>query len=136
MMARSRLWCDRLVYVVCGNRKQRFDGKGHRYRNGGSRILYIGVTALGKRRPSVSMARLAERAFGELRGVKTIRVHLVKCGRRRHVKTWQQLESALIRRFRDKFGFLPRYNETMGVRPKKRRLFSPTRLDAVIEELS
>jgi len=71
-----------------------------------------------------------------MRGVKTIRVYLVKCGKRRNVKTWKQLESQLIRAFEKRFGYLPRYNKNRGDTPKKRRLFRSDRLKAVIEELS
>ncbi|MBI4166293.1 MAG: hypothetical protein HY508_11230 [Acidobacteria bacterium] len=136
MMRRSHLWSDELVYIICCNRKQRTDANELRYKKGGSCILKIGRTALGKGRPSGSMAWVAERAFNELHGIKVIRGYLVKCRKRQHVKTWEQLESQLIRMFEQTFGSLPRYNKNRGATPKKRTLFRPDRLKAVIEELS
>jgi hypothetical protein len=135
-MHRSRLWCDRFVYVITCNRKQRYSEKGTKYKHGGSRILKIGVTGQGKKRPAGSMASAADKAFNKLRGVRFIRVHLLKCGKRRNVQSWKQLESALIRRFYETFGALPRFNAINGVKLLKRSLFRAKRLDAIIDELS
>jgi hypothetical protein len=135
-MKRSHLWSERLVYIICGNRKLRLDSNGQRYKNGGSRILKIGVTAVGKNRPAGSMALVAERAFWRMRGVKAIHVYLVKCGKRRNVKTWKQLESQLIRTFEKRSGFLPRYNKNRGDKPIGRKLFRNSRLSNLIDELS
>jgi len=55
----------------------------------------------------------ASEAF-ELRGVKTIEVHIVTCGGRRAVQTWKHLESSLLAVFKDRYYALPKYNKKKG----------------------
>jgi hypothetical protein len=122
-LTRSRQWTDKMVYILAAN-------KFHKYRNGRSRILYIGTTKKGADRPAASAVNKASEAFYKLRGVKTIDVHIVTCAPRKAMQTWKRLESALLDVFRNKYFQLPRYNK---VRPTMREgLFSIKALDKII----
>jgi hypothetical protein len=107
-LARSHQWTDNLVYILAAN-------KYLKYRNGRSRILYIGTTKKGAGRPAASAVNKASEVFYNLHGVKTIEVHIVTCAKRKNVQTWRHLESALLDAFRKRFFELPKYNR---VRPK------------------
>ncbi len=122
-LARSRQWVDKMVYILVAN-------KSHKYKNGRSRILYIGTTKKGADRPAASAVNKASEAFYELRGVRTIDVHIVTCSPRKAMQTWKRLESALLDVFRDEYFELPKYNK---VRPKPREgLFSTAALEKII----
>jgi hypothetical protein len=123
-ITRSRQWTDKMVYILATN-------KSHKYRNGRSKILYIGTTKKGAGRPAASAVNKASEAFYNLRGVKTIEVHLVTCAPRRAMQTWRRLESALLDIFRSKYFQLPKYNK---VRPTtKEGLFSTKALTKIID---
>jgi len=79
-----------------------------------TRIIYIGTTAKGAGRPAASAVNKASMAFGKLRGVRKIEVHIVTCQRRKAVQTWKHLESALLATFRDRYFQLPKYNRKKG----------------------
>src|SRR5258708_2959669 len=84
-VTRSSQWSDRMVYILASN-------KDFKYRNGRSRIIYIGTTKKGAGRPAASAVNMASQAFGKLRGVKTIDVHIATCRPRRNLQTWKHLE--------------------------------------------
>src|ERR1019366_2993054 len=107
-LTRSHQWSPRMVYILTAN-------KLLRYRNGRSRILYIGTTKTGPSRPAASAVDKASLIFYKLHGIRTIDVHVVTCGRRRNVLTWKRLESSLLDAFRKEHFELPHYNK---VRPK------------------
>jgi hypothetical protein len=114
-----------MVYILAAN-------KFHKYKNGRSRILYIGTTKKGGNRPAASAVNKASEAFYKLRGVRTIDVHIVTCAPHKAMQTWKRLESALLDVFRNKYFQLPRYNK---VRPIAREgLFSTKALDKIIRE--
>jgi hypothetical protein len=92
-----------MVYILAGN-------KHFAYRDGRSRILYIGTTEKGAGRPAASAVSKASEVFYKLRGVKTIEVHIVTSGKRN-----KQLEAALLEAFRKRHFQLPKYNK---VRPR------------------
>jgi hypothetical protein len=125
-ITRSPQWHSKMVYILtCPNRY-------FRYRNGRSRIIYIGTTKKGAGRPAASAVNKASQAFGKLRGVKTIEVHVATCrpGGKQH--TWKHLECALLDTFFNRYFELPHYNK---VRPKlKRRLFRDNRLAILISQ--
>ena|SRR5579862_7571966 len=105
---RSKHWKRRMVYVLVANRP-------FKYKSGrSSQIIYIGTTGKGGNRPAVSAIQKANEAFGELRGVKEIRVHIATCKGRKAMRTWEHLESALLATFRDLHYELPRYNKRKG----------------------
>jgi hypothetical protein len=98
----------RMVYILLAN-------KAYKYPNGRrrSRIIYIGTTGQGVGRPATSAVNKASEAF-ELRGVKSIDVHIVTCGGRKAVKTWLHLEASLLAVFRTRYFDLPIYNKKTG----------------------
>lgn len=51
-LTRSRQWTDKMVYILVAN-------KSHKYRNGRSRIFYIGTTKKGADRPAASAVNKA-----------------------------------------------------------------------------
>jgi hypothetical protein len=107
-LTRSHRWSDKMVYILVAN-------KYLPYKNGRSRILYIGTTKKGASRPAASAVNKASEVFYKLHGVRTIDVHIATCAKRNKVQTWKQLESALLDAFRKRYFELPRYNK---VRPK------------------
>ena len=122
-ITRSHQWTDKMVYILTAN-------KSHKYRNGRSRILYIGTTKKGGNRPAASAVNKASEAFYKLHGVKTIDVHVVTCAPRKAMQTWKRLESALLDVFRNRYFQLPKYNK---VRPAARQgLFSTKALDKIV----
>jgi len=124
-LTRSRQWTDKMVYILAAN-------KSFRYKNGRSRVLYIGTTKKGGNRPAASAVNKASEVFYKLRGVKTIDVHIVTCAPRRAMQTWKRLESALLDTFRNRYFQLPRYNK---VRPAPRQgLFSTNALEKIINQ--
>jgi len=124
-LTRSHQWVDKMVYILVAN-------KPHKYRNGRSRILYIGTTKKGADRPAASAVNKASEAFYELHGVRTIEVHIVTCSPRKAMQTWKRLESALLNVFRNRYFQLPKYNK---VRPTPREgLFSPAALEKIISK--
>jgi hypothetical protein len=122
-LTRSHQWVDKMVYILAAN-------KSHKYKNGRSRILYIGTTKKGADRPAASAVNKASEAFYELRGVRTIDVHIVTCSPRKAMQTWKRLESSLLNVFRNRYFQLPKYNK---VRPTpKGGLFSKAALEKII----
>jgi hypothetical protein len=97
-----------MVYILVADRSFRYSN-GRR-----SQIIYIGTTGKGARRPATSAVDKASEAFGQLRGVKKIEVHIVTCRGRRAMRTWKHLESSLLAVFRDRYWKLPEYNRKKG----------------------
>jgi hypothetical protein len=121
-----------MVYILVANKAYKFKS-GRR-----SRIIYIGTTGKGAQRPATSAVAKASHAFGELRGVKQIEVHIATCGRRRNVRTWQHLESALLATFISLHFELPRYNKKQGADhyPEDIKVFQPRALQKIIREFA
>ncbi len=127
---RSKQWNKRMVYLLVAN-------KAYRYRSGlRSRIIYIGTTGEGAKRPATSAVEKASQAFGELRGVKTIDVHIATCRGRRAMRTWEHLESALLSVFRNLHFELPRYNKKRGNKFLQEKIFRRTALEELINEFA
>jgi len=120
-VTRSHQLSDRMVYLLAAN-------KCLPYKNGRSRILYIGTTKKGAGRPAASAVNKASEVFYKLHGVKTIEVHIATCAKRKN--SWKRLESSLIDAFRKRYFELPKYNK---VRPKvDEELFGSRALQKVI----
>ncbi len=98
-----------MVYILVAD-------KAFKYLNGNrrSRIIYIGTTGKGARRPATSAVDKASEAFGTLRGVRRIEAHIATCGGRKAVRTWEHLESSLLAVFRERYWSLPKYNLKTG----------------------
>jgi hypothetical protein len=117
MIERERAWNEKLVYLVRADRRvKRYNGGKNNdykrvYKNGGSRIIYIGETSVGKAkmvRPAYSAVRKGERACREISGVRRVEIHLVTAKKRQGVeKTWEKLEKGLLAVFNEEYGNLP-----------------------------
>jgi hypothetical protein len=104
---RSNQWVRRMVYILVAN-------KPFKYSNGKrSGVIYIGTTGSGAGRPAISAVDKASEAF-ELRGVKTIDVHIVTCTRRKGLNASLHLEASLLAVFVDRYWELPPYNRKKG----------------------
>lgn len=124
-LTRSRQWIDKMVYILVANRS-------FKYKNGRSRILYIGTTKKGGNRPAASAVNKASEAFYKLHGITTIHVYIVTCAPRKAIPTWKRLESALLDAFRGRYFELPKYNK---VRPMPRQgLFSKTAMEKILNQ--
>jgi hypothetical protein len=147
LIERGRAWRHKLVYVLRADRRiKNYKGgknnESRKYKNGGSRIIYIGETSAGEAkmgRPASSAVRKGARAFQEISGVRRIEIHLVTATKRKRVqKSWEKLEKGLLAAFLDKFKNLPCYNK-QGKNYKIGDVdtyFSRNRLKAVIDDLS
>lgn len=129
-MRRVALEHERLVYVICADRKLK-------YENGYSQIAYIGTTRNGVERVANSAAY---RSWDVLwsRGVQSFDVRIVTCRPRQGFKSWLKLERALILAFRQKFGEPPMCNvqgRAMKLGDEFDR-FSYSRLSQIIDALS
>jgi hypothetical protein len=91
----------KLVYVICADRKMS-------YKNGRSRIVYIGTTKTGIDRLAQSAAYRSDEVLG-LRGVSSFQVRVVTCTPRQRIKSWRKLERAMILGFRDIYGYMERF---------------------------
>lgn len=120
----------KLVYVARANKKIR-------YPLGQSRIAYIGTTKKGARRIASSAVWKGADLLFEY-GIKHLELNVVVCGKQPGVETWKKLERALIIRFRERYGAIPKANN-LGKKTRwrdERQYFSQDRLDKIIEELS
>ena len=128
---RLAISANRLVYVPVAD-------KPLRYGQQKSPIVYIGTTRHGVGRIAVSVAFRARQIFKRLRGVHKFHARIITCRRRQKIQSWRILESALLLRFRARFGELPKCN-SMGKSMKEGnelKYFSKTRLNNLIDELS
>jgi hypothetical protein len=147
MIERNSAWNHKLVYVLRADRRvRRYNGgknnESRTYEKGGSRIIYIGETSVGKAkmvRPAYSAVRKGERAFNEISGVRRIEIHLVTAKRRQGVqKIWEKLERGLLAVFVEEYGKPPCYNK-QGKKFKVSDVtayFTRSRLKAIIDDLS
>jgi hypothetical protein len=125
-VVRSKQWTRKMVYALLAN-------KGHKYKNGRSRIIYIGTTRQGAGRPAASAVDKASEAFFNLHGVKKIEVHIVTCSARKAMRTWLHLETALLHTFRNLYFELPLFNKQGGGKPQD-GLFRRSKLENVIQQ--
>lgn len=120
----------KLVYVLIADKRVR-------YRDGRSRIVYIGTTKHGARRVAQSIAFRAESIFA-MRGVRSFHARVVTCKPRRNVTTWRLLERAFLVSFREKYGEVPKCNKH-GKRMTARTVFNYFRkrgVQRVLEDLT
>jgi hypothetical protein len=121
----------KLAYVICADRKLRYNG-------GRSRIAYIGTTVNGIDRFAQSAAYHSDTIF-DLGRIYRFRVFVVTCTTRQHVDTWKRLERALLITFKEMYGEIPNGN-THGKHFKwtatDERYFRKARLRTVVEDLS
>ena len=121
---------SKLVYVLVADKKLK-------YELGKSRIAYIGTTKKGTARIAQSVAARAEHILG-IRVVRAFHARVITCRPRKKVKTWHQLERALLLTFKDMYGEVPTCN-TQGKRMRRSKefnYFAEKGVRLVIEELS
>jgi hypothetical protein len=121
---------QKLVYVLLADKKIP-------YKNGRSRIVYIGTTKNGIDRVAQSVAAHSDEIFQQW-GVMEFDARIVTCGPRKGVKTWHELERALLMTFRGIYEDVPLCNGTgHGLSERDEfQLFSRKRLRDVIEDLA
>ena len=120
---------NKLVYLARTNKPQRYPW-------GRSKIAYIGTTKKGARRIASSAAVRGEDLL-EKYGMKHLEFYVVTCGKVQGVETWRKLERALLIKFREKFGAIPKANKAgTKIRWKdERKYFRPEKLDRILEEM-
>jgi hypothetical protein len=120
---------DKLVYIARTN-------KGNRYPLGRSRIAYIGTTKKGARRIASSAAVRGEELLYEY-GMKHLEFNVVTCSKVQGIESWRKLERALIIRFRERYGKIPRANRAgEKIRWKDElKYFRIEKLDQMLNEL-
>lgn len=129
---RTRYWKPHMVYVLRAD-------KPIRYKSAYSRIVYIGETRRGTRRPAGSAASKAMRTFGVLPGIRRIDVHPLTFKGTQSLRIWEILERDLLATFKAIFGEIPFYNQQgkgkkFSVDGIER--FRKTRLEKVVRLLS
>lgn len=103
-VARRAIRHDKLVYVICAPKPQKYGKKR-------SRIIYIGTTTKGVHRVAASIAYKAI-DFLEEWGVRWLDVYLATCGEKTGEKTWQALERDLLIAFKLEHGRVPLANKS------------------------
>jgi len=119
---------DKLVYIARANKKIKYPWAK-------SRIAYIGTTKKGARRIASSAAWKGEDLLYQY-GIKHLDFHIVSCGKRPNVESWKKLERALIIRFKEIHGAIPKANKVGGKRGDEMNYFSQYKLDDIIKRLS
>lgn len=125
-LAAGHLKC---VYVFVASRP-------HKYRNGKTRIVYIGTTRKGLRRLVDSAYDRSDSIFGW--GVRSFEAYLLTCPPRQRVRMWLRLERAMLTAFRERFGSYPKANVD-PVKPKRDdafQYFSRARVNQILDTLS
>ncbi|MFH1384743.1 MAG: hypothetical protein ABIH47_07265 [Candidatus Omnitrophota bacterium] len=120
----------KLVYVVCANKKVRYSWDR-------SRIVYIGTTKKGANRIASSAAYRGE-VILDFYGIRHIEVNIVTCGSIQGAEMWKKLERALLLRFKEMFGELPRGNKAgRWIKWRdERKYFRVEKLEEVIKYFS
>lgn len=122
---------ERLVYVICADRKLRYENGKY------SHIAYIGTTKKGLARVAGSAAYRAEDILWS-RGVQSFDVRLVTCPGSNGIRSWCRLERAMIIAFREMFGEIPLCNvQGSGFEEHREFItFRRSRIDQIIRDLS
>jgi hypothetical protein len=124
---RSILKYDKVVYLLVSK-------KPIRYKNGKSRIAYIGTTSKGIYRLASSVAQRATATLSG-RGLSRLEVFIVTCPPKRNVRTWLLLEHALLAQFRFYFWELPKCNshgKNIRWTPSLDRHFTKTGIEKIL----
>jgi hypothetical protein len=118
---------EKLVYIARANHE-------FSYKRGRSDIGYIGTTKDGVWRIAASAADRGEMLL-EMHGVRSLDFHVVTCTPIPGLKSWRKLERALLIRFCERFGELPKANKIgHGMHwTNERDYFSVDRLDTVLD---
>lgn len=122
---------ERLVYVICADRKLRYPNGKY------SQIAYIGTTKKGLSRVAGSAAYRAQDVLWT-HGVQSFDVRLVTCQGRNGIRSWRRLERAMLISFREMFGGIPLCNVQGSGFEEDREFvtFRRSRIDEIIRNLS
>ena len=126
---RKMLKYKKVVYLLVSNRPIQ-------YRQGKSRIAYIGTTSKGIARVATSVAFRAQSILSGY-GLSDMEVHVVTCPPQRNVRSWVLLERALICQFVHHFWQPPKCNaqgKNLKWTPKLERYFNKKGIDAILIE--
>lgn len=121
---------NKLVYIAVANRMFRYS------RWGKSRIVYIGMTKVGVNRVASSAAHKAAEILKEF-NCKHLDFYTIHASGHQGVALWEKLERALIIRFREIMGDVPRFNRLYKYAQwrDEQRYVSQANLDAIIKAL-
>ena len=129
-IARRAFREKKFVYLARANRRPRYPW-------GKSRIVYIGTTEVGAARiASSAVWKGADLLFQH--GVKHLEFHVVSCGKIQNVESWKKLEKALLIKFRERFGAVPRANDRGKLMhwDDEKKYFADRKLQEVLEAFS
>lgn len=128
VVSREAVNAEKLVYVACANKKIQYPLKK-------SAIAYIGTTKKGVDRITGSAAKQA-RDLLEHHGVQKLSFFIVTCRPEKNVESWKLLERALIIRFRELHGCIPKGNDKFKNAPRSKEFgyFTDASLDKVITQ--
>jgi hypothetical protein len=126
-ITRTALHASQLVYIASAS-------KIVRYPWGKSRITYIGTTKNGVHRIASSAAWKAKYLL-TIHGIKQLEFFVVTCNAQQAVQTWRKLERALLIRFRQRFGEVPKGNaQGKNMQWKgEEKYFAISKLDRIID---
>jgi predicted GIY-YIG superfamily endonuclease len=125
---RRALKRKKIVYILAAR-------KSLKYKDGRSRILYIGMTKKGIRRIAESVAQRSKTILKQ-RGVRELDVHVVTCEGRSGLQSWGLLERALVAHFRSRYFEVPLCNTQLKnkrVTEQLEQLFKPRALGKILE---
>jgi predicted GIY-YIG superfamily endonuclease len=117
----------KLVYILAAR-------KTLKYKNGRSRVLYIGTTKKGISRIAESVAHRSKKILKQ-RGVREMDVHVVSCERRPGLKSWALMERALVAQFRSRYWQVPSCNTQLKNKRTSEhldKLFKPRALAKIL----
>jgi len=128
VVTREAVRAEKLVYVARASKSIKYPLKK-------SAIAYIGTTKNGVDRISGSAANKA-RDLLEHHGVQKLSFFIVTCRPEKNVESWKYLERALIIRFRETYGDIPKGNDTFKKAPrgKEFQYFTADSLDKVLDK--
>lgn len=117
---------DKCCYILAANKKIS-------YRDGRSRIVYVGTTRKGVARVAQSVAHRSTKILTSW-GVSSFQAHIVTCKPRKKKRSWLRLEGTVLTTFVEMFGQRPKCNKRNG-RPDW-DLFRKETIKRIIEDLS
>jgi hypothetical protein len=129
IVCRIPLKNNRLVYALLANRKIPYPHEK-------SYIAYIGTTKKGLARIAQSAAWYAKDILNEF-GVTSVTARIITCRPKKNVKTWLKLERAMLLKFREIYGAIPKCNR-QGNKLQRRdefKYFNEGRVRNVIRKL-
>lgn len=128
-VSRQAIRHEKLVYVIRGNRRVK-------YHHGRSSVLYVGMTSVGAKRFAQSAVAKAQDIL-TTHGFKKVIVSTMTCTRLAGKASWPMLERAVIIKFREMYGSIPKFNKSFRKAKwrKERKYFNHMTLESIIRGL-